>query len=401
MDANQLPISESPARRMPRGLYWLAILSVVATTVLLVLGSLVTSFRVGMSDPIWPTEPWYLSTIDWKEHHRGFLIEHTHRLAGFTVGALISLLTLGIWWCIPHRRLRWVGLISVFVLLAIFGNFHRVMMKQVEEPRVVWPMGMIATMGLALVLALGSGLLAAFQKSNRTPLGLLSVVVLAAVMVQGLLGGLRVRLDALFGTDFALIHGSFASLVFALLLALTWSLRRASRNVAPAPLLPAVDRRKLRWQSVALVLFAFGQIVLGAMLRHYGSPLSQRLHLLNAFIVFGFATLIIKQMLIHPQTKKIFFWPCYLLMFFMTFQVVLGVEAWLGKFVQTNVELSIPREIDAAVRSSHSHLGLWIFGISVITWLMVRQLPAHTKKETYSDLPYHDVAPNPQETVSV
>jgi hypothetical protein len=56
--------------------------------VLLTLGAIVTSFRVGMADPIWPTRPWHLFTINWSEPQSGFLVEHTHRLTGFLVGAV-------------------------------------------------------------------------------------------------------------------------------------------------------------------------------------------------------------------------------------------------------------------------------------------------------------------------
>ena len=34
--------------------------------VLLALGAVVTSFRVGMADPVWPTRPWHLLPIDWQ-----------------------------------------------------------------------------------------------------------------------------------------------------------------------------------------------------------------------------------------------------------------------------------------------------------------------------------------------
>ena len=61
-------------------------LTAVATFLLLALGSVVTTLRVGMADPIWPTYPWHLFLIDWHEPSTGFLIEHSHRLAGYVVG---------------------------------------------------------------------------------------------------------------------------------------------------------------------------------------------------------------------------------------------------------------------------------------------------------------------------
>ena len=54
----------------------------------------VTSFRVGMADPIWPTEPWYLATnfkVDF-----GYLVEHFHRIVAWSIGVLGLVLTFGL-----------------------------------------------------------------------------------------------------------------------------------------------------------------------------------------------------------------------------------------------------------------------------------------------------------------
>src|SRR6266852_5378182 len=132
-----------------------AILTFCATVILLGLGSVVTTFRVGMADPIWPTYPWHLLLISWQEPSPGFLIEHTHRLAGYIVGCCVIVLALSLWFGQARRWLGWLG------LAALLG-----------------------------------------------------------VIVQGLLGGFRVKLNALVGTDLALIHGSFASVIFTLLVSL-------------------------------------------------------------------------------------------------------------------------------------------------------------------------------------
>src|SRR5947209_17715503 len=79
----------------------------------LTLGAVVTSFRVGMADPIWPTRPWHLLTISWEEPSAGFLIEHTHRLAGFITGAAIALLSMLIWLTEPRLVVRWGGLLAI------------------------------------------------------------------------------------------------------------------------------------------------------------------------------------------------------------------------------------------------------------------------------------------------
>src|SRR5438094_555780 len=98
----------------PRWLHRWAILTVAATVVLLTLGAVVTTFRVGMADPVWPTTPWYLFFMDWKEPNPGFVIEHSHRLAGYVVGCCVIVLAVGMWYAAP--RLRWLG---VAALLAV------------------------------------------------------------------------------------------------------------------------------------------------------------------------------------------------------------------------------------------------------------------------------------------
>src|SRR4051794_36404185 len=98
----------SADRPVPRWLHVWAIVTVVDAAVLLLLGGFVTSFRVGMADPVWPTEPWYLASnfkVDF-----GYLAEHTHRIAGWLLAPLGTVLTFGAWAYEPRRRLRWLGL---------------------------------------------------------------------------------------------------------------------------------------------------------------------------------------------------------------------------------------------------------------------------------------------------
>ena len=109
-------------------------------------------------------------------------------------------------------------------------------------------------------------------------LRLLSLVLLVAVMAQGVLGGLRVYLNALWGTDLALFHGVFSQVVLALatLLVVVTAPRRA---------LPSVMQRGLITWAIIAAAIVFLQIIAGAVLRHTDSPLGPRLHLLGAFLV--------------------------------------------------------------------------------------------------------------------
>ena len=147
----------------PRFLHPGAVFSVVATFLLLAIGQFVTSFGAGMADPVWPTEPWYVvrtATAGEKAKFReqfGFFIEHTHRIAGWTVGGVVSVLAVGVLWTDPRKVMRWVAIVGLLVLLMGYGEFHRGLMAQREKPaaEVVLPMRAIQTTlaGLAVMLA--------------------------------------------------------------------------------------------------------------------------------------------------------------------------------------------------------------------------------------------------------
>src|SRR3954468_20543329 len=108
----------------PRWLYRGAIATLALLFTLLTLGAVVTSFRVGMADPLWPTRPWHLLTISWQETSGGYLIEATHLLAGFVAGPAVALLSLLLWLSEPRRGLRWAGVLAVAGLLVAFGQLH-------------------------------------------------------------------------------------------------------------------------------------------------------------------------------------------------------------------------------------------------------------------------------------
>src|SRR5712691_11323449 len=105
MTTDHGPLTTDPSRWLHR---W-ALLTVCATFGLLLLGAVVTTFRVGMADPVWPTYPWHLLLISWDEPSAGFLVEHSHRLAGYIVGCCIIVLTVGLWLQETRRWVRWLG----------------------------------------------------------------------------------------------------------------------------------------------------------------------------------------------------------------------------------------------------------------------------------------------------
>jgi cytochrome c oxidase assembly protein subunit 15 len=295
--------------------FWLrcwAVFTICATLVLLFLGSVVTTFKVGMVDPVWPTTPWHLLFISWDEPSPGFLIEHGHRLAGYIVGCCVIVLAVGLWFLEPRawvRRLGWLALIGV--------------------------------------------------------------------SLQGVLGGMRVRLNVLFGTDLAALHGCFAQLVFSLLAVL--ALVTSSRWARGTPRLADSHGMRLQRWSIITAILLYAQIVLGAVLRHYTySPVGQRGHLLFAFVSVAAVAWLIKLALEDPARTAVV--PAVVLAALVMLQVLLGVEAWLMRFAngispeaQAQVQLTIGQ---AGIRTAHVLTGFGILAVAVVTALRSHRLLA-------------------------
>ncbi|MDB5307758.1 MAG: ctaA [Gemmataceae bacterium] len=365
-----------PARPVPRWLHAWAVLTVAVTLVLLVLGQLVTSFGAGMADPIWPTEPWYLFVIGWQEPNRGYLIEHAHRIAGWTVGGVVGVLALGVWVTDQRKAARRIGLVGLVALLGAFGQFHGALIAQRDAVEITIPTGPVATMAAALgvvLLIAGAGVVRGVRGSG---LRLLAVGALVAVMIQGLLGGFRVRLNALAGTDLAAVHGVFAQVVFCLLV----SIAVLSGRPATAALPPAV-RRPLGRPSLVLVGLLFVQLVWGAMVRHIPNSLNQRLHFLTAFLAVGAAVWLLRAGFSAPAARPRVARAGWVLGLLLAVQVTLGVEAWMGKFGEEArrgrlssaflPEAEKVTEKQAAIRSAHVLVGTGVLAAAVALALRV------------------------------
>ena len=350
-----------PARPVPRWLHASAIVAAVSTFLLLAVGQMVTSFRAGMADPIWPTEPWYLFSnykLDF-----GYLIEHSHRIFAYAVGGFIILVAEGLWWGEPRERARWVASAGLVILVAGFGAFQGMLIAQrnVVASEIRVPVAAAAAGGVGLLIVLGvwaSGLSAGVRGSG---LRLLGTVALVAVMIQGLLGGFRVKLNELVGTDLAAVHGVFAQVVFGLLVSLAVLTGRST------PAVSGQRSRALRGWSAALAGLLFVQVVWGAIVRHDPSPLSQRLHFLTAFAATALAVWVIRAVLADRTARSVGGLAAWGLACLLVVQLYLGVEAWMAKFGVFGVlpeSVPIPQEY-ATIRTLHALVGSGLLATSV------------------------------------
>jgi heme a synthase len=251
-------------------LHRFAVLTALATLGLVVMGGLVTSQGVGMAVPDWPTSYGYnmfaLPVSMWLTG--GVFHEHTHRLWASCVGVLVVVLT------------RWLGGRKACVPLLVIGAAELLAGWLLLRLGADWKGTGHFLSGIGGVVLLG-GIVWVKNTQAVKPLPGLGWVAFVLVQLQGLLGGLRVVLDAQLlanvrlGTAFGIVHGCLgqAFLVLLCVIALLtsrWWLRRIKVRLADSV---SADTAMGRLFVFATVLI-FGQLMIGATMRHQHAGLA-------------------------------------------------------------------------------------------------------------------------------
>ncbi|MBV8488766.1 MAG: COX15/CtaA family protein, partial [Planctomycetaceae bacterium] len=99
--------------------HWMAVFATLFTFPLLFVGGSVTTYRVGLAVPDWPTTFGInMFLYDFWNAPFGVRIEHTHRLYGAAVG----LATIGLcsWFLVfePRRWMKWLGALALLAVIA-------------------------------------------------------------------------------------------------------------------------------------------------------------------------------------------------------------------------------------------------------------------------------------------
>lgn len=237
-------------------LHRFALLTALATFVLLGAGGLVTSHGVGMAVPDWPNTYGYnMFFFPISRWVGGVFYEHTHRLLASGVGLLTSILAVWFYGTRARRFLRGLGV----VLLALGVATCLFVPKHGSD-------GLVACLtGLA---AFGASWVWPRCEASPRWLRWLGLAAFGGVVLQGVLGGLRV---VLLEAQLGIFHAMLAQLFFALLCALALFTSRwwQERGAAPVPAIPHARR----WFILATVLI-FCQLALGATMRHQHAGLA-------------------------------------------------------------------------------------------------------------------------------
>jgi cytochrome c oxidase assembly protein subunit 15 len=237
-----------------------AVFTALATLVLVGIGGLVTSHGVGMAVPDWPNTYGYnMFFFPISQWVGGVFYEHSHRLFASGVGLLTTILALWLYGKNSRLLLRWGGLVLATLGLAtgFLAPRHR-------------------ADGIVLGIAGLSALLAALVWPRCEPspkwLRRLGFLAFIGVVLQGILGGLRV---VLFKDQIGIFHATLAQLFFALMcsLAVFTSPRWQNRNRNSEVQWPK-HAHGLAPLFLVTTLLILGQLVLGATMRHQHAGLA-------------------------------------------------------------------------------------------------------------------------------
>ena len=335
-----------------------ALLFIFATYLLVTIGGNVTSLGVGLAVPGgWWTFDYFTLWAPLSEwwHDMGTRWEHSHRLKGYLVGAMTIGLAIWLWLSQPHR------------------------------PWLQW---------------LGVGLL-------------------VLVIVQGVMGALRVDLISQF---FATVHGITGQLFFALTVLVAAATSRIWLQCQhPQPPSNAWSRRSipplptgLKWFALALLFMLVVQLTLGAWMRHnvaggaipdfplnYGHvipPFTQPelfpgynvtqvavhfAHRVVAYVLIGMALALLIWLNLRAAGRREIAWPVRWLMLLFAAQFALGAwTVWSERFPE--------------IATAHQSLGAIVLAVS--TWLTIRIYLLDRTVRASADLPAAPSPPPPAES---
>jgi cytochrome c oxidase assembly protein subunit 15 len=122
-------LAGSAALPLVRGL---VVLALFLTIPLLYVGGSVTTYRVGLAVPDWPTTfGMNMLLYDFWNAPFGVQVEHSHRLYAFAVGVFTVIVCVTLWVCERDRRIQWLGT-AALVLVSVQGVLGGTRVTQVS-----------------------------------------------------------------------------------------------------------------------------------------------------------------------------------------------------------------------------------------------------------------------------
>jgi cytochrome c oxidase assembly protein subunit 15 len=208
--------------------------------------------------------------------------------------------------------------------------------------------------------------LAFWLRERRGWLRWLGLATLMLVIVQGIMGGLRV---VLLEDSLAIFHAATAQAFFALTICLAMFTSAEWKN-SPGEK-PLDDGGRLRRLSMITTGFIYLQIVFGAVLRHTGERLDA--HLIFAALVALHVILIVMRVTRHHANSTRLTRPALVLIVLLIAQLVLGGLSYFAKFT-TLLRFSV--DVIVLLTTTHLAVGALMLAASVTLTLRAYRLSA-------------------------
>lgn len=221
-----------------------------------------------------------------------------------------------------------------------------------------------ALLGLwVLILALWT-----WRREARPWMRRLSGAALGLVVLQGILGGLRVVWVSL---DLAVVHALGAQLLFGLLLAMTL-FTSASWLAATGIPREHAGTRRLRMLGAATVMALIVQILLGALLRHPGGGVHLGfavVHIVGAMAVVGLIVVTCGGIRRDFAAHRLLNRAAWVMMGAVFVQVALGFLAFAVLLIEHRMAMRSTMQV--VLNSAHLVMGAGLFGAAICMLLLL------------------------------
>lgn len=296
-------------------LHRIAVLTAGATFLLIVIGGIVTSTESGLAVPDWPTTFGY----------NMFLYPLSEMVGGI-----------------------------------LYEHSHRLMGSLV---------GLLTITLLVMLLVL----------DTRRWLKWLGVIALIAVIIQGVLGGLRVTELSI---TLAILHACLAQAFFALLCGISWFTSRKwfDNTIQTESVENSQNTERLQRLSLLTTSLIYIQLIFGALLRHIGSKLSSSfllyviigLHILFALLITLHILLFNRRFFGMESDSNVISGRLPLTLFGLVgIQIILGIGAYLTRL--TFIGETVSTVLTDLITTTHVAIGaLMLVSSFVITLRLFR-----------------------------
>ena len=202
-------------------------------------------------------------------------------------------------------------------------------------------------------------------RESRAWLRWLAAAALALVIVQGVLGGLRV---VLLEQTLAIVHAATAQAFFALTVGLAVLTSKEWLGL-PEPMNSLNDGGRLRRLCLATTALIYTQVIIGAVLRHTGERVDAHLAL-AALVALHIMLILIRISRNHARVYELQR-PALTLFALLLLQLLLGTVSYLAKFTAA---LRLPSDDTVILTTAHLACGGLMLGTAVALTLRCYRL---------------------------